>query len=351
MNILAEADSGAAEVVAAVLGATITGLITWAVTRKTATAQLHRENESLADSLRKKRAALTEKTKALGAATKEADDLRAVAKKYAAVRKALSASSVVRDYHQPVLVLGPRHVGKTSLVTQWHAPWDHTAFGSTQKHRFCTIPVYDFSRPDALPHFADSEVMTTEHLHLKLRVHDFPGELDAQKSAVVTARTETDQLRRETKKDLGIVLICMFDAGEAVSGANSQTTSYYNGELFANLKTMMGSGQIRIERLIIVFNKYDILAAKLPGRTTRELLKLCIDRFAPILEPLSGACNQERICETFTNLDRDKPLDNQGGSIVLGEAARGLVEKMAGRDEAERVIGEDLTTTFISPHL
>src|SRR6185295_17232065 len=45
----------------------------------------------------------------------ERDSLRPLAEGYRKARAALQASRVVRTYRQPVLLLGPRSVGKSSL--------------------------------------------------------------------------------------------------------------------------------------------------------------------------------------------------------------------------------------------
>src|SRR5687768_12286125 len=58
--------------------------------------------------------------------------------KYEAVKQRLEASFVVREYIQPVILVGPRAVGKTSLLVQWHAPWDHSRLNPTQAHNTST---------------------------------------------------------------------------------------------------------------------------------------------------------------------------------------------------------------------
>lgn len=104
------------------------------------------------------------------------------------------------------------------------------------------VPIYDFKLEKTEPHFADPEILTNVHVHLKLKVHDFPGELSQQKHIVEQTKQETLSLRQSTGKNLGIVLICMFDAEEAARGLSDDTYAYYNGELFSNLREFIAYG-------------------------------------------------------------------------------------------------------------
>src|SRR5947209_3297508 len=60
---------------------------------------------------------------------------------YERIRKHLARSYVIRNYFQPVLVVGPRFVGKTSLIKQWQVPWDHSPVAGTMTHRVCEVPI------------------------------------------------------------------------------------------------------------------------------------------------------------------------------------------------------------------
>ncbi|MGM1060120.1 hypothetical protein [Saccharothrix sp. Mg75] len=336
------------EVIGASIGAVLAAALTFAITRRTTGNAVGQQNTLLAAELREATGELDRRAAELTEAGARITALTAVQAHYHEVRDRLARSSVVQEFHQPVLLLGPRFVGKSSLLAQWHTPWDHAPLAATRRHRQAAVPVHDFRRPDAVPHFADPDVRTAVDVHVKLRVHDFPGELAAQAGAVETARRETAELREKTGRNLGVVLVCMFDAEEAVSGPKEGTIRYYNGDLFANIRTLVSHRDVDVQRLVVVFNKFDVLQARKPGESTEALLELCVDVFGPTLRPLYGACNQERVCEAVTVLDRDNLLRSQGANVVFGEVARGIVESLSGRDVAERLVGEQRATSFMA---
>lgn len=281
----------------------------------------------------------------LSAATQRINDLTLqlnhTATRYEHVKRNLQASAVVKVYHQPVLLVGPRAVGKTSLLSQWHAPWDHSRLNPTMTHSTSTVPIYDFKLSNTEPHFADSDILTDVHIHLKLKIHDFPGEVGAQEKVVATATQETKSLRESTGASLGIVLICMFNAEEAATQLSQSTIDYYNGELFSRLRSLVAFKDVRIERLLLVFNKRDLLERALGITDDVELLNRCLDVHKPLISLLHGACNHERVCEVFTVLSRENLVsDNRGAPIVMGEAARAFVTTLAGGEAACEVVRE-----------
>jgi hypothetical protein len=259
--------------------------------------------------------------------------LRHTTDRFKEVKDLLGKSILVRTFHQPVLVVGPQYVGKTSLVKQWQAPWDHSVIQGTTTHRVCEVPILTFEEPDRVPHHAVPEVDVRVRTQLALRLHDFPGEVKAQQLISNLIREETARLRSKTKKDLGVVVICLFDAEEAHLGVRSSTSQYYNGELFRELRHLVAGDTVRLEKLILVFNKYDLLRAHYPREATdQELLELCRRSFADTCEPLRRVVNPERVCEVFTILGLgDLPGSGLGGNYVKGEAARAFVEAFRGK--------------------
>jgi GTPase SAR1 family protein len=273
---------------------------------------------------------------------KRSNELEQKARKLDDVRAKLKNSSVVRTYEQPVLLVGPRGVGKTSLRVQLHAPWKTYTLVGTITHTISEVPVYDFVKPNAEPHFADPELIVPAHVHLALKIHDFPGELTAQRLIRKIIVEETEALRVNSGKNLGVVLICMFDAEEAKAGINKVTQQYYNGDLFSELRSLVSHSKVHIERLILIFNKYDQLKKHFSNELDDvKLLKLCIEKLDPVYSLLHGVCNPEKVCEIFTMLSiEEMHLKNRGVPIVLGEAARAFVEAFAGKQTAEAIIKE-----------
>lgn len=329
------------EVIAAVIGAILSGVVTWKVSK----GDLGQQNNLLEAQLRDSNQRISQLTSEINKVQQSASLSSDFEKRYNEVKRKLQASSVVREYYQPVILVGPRAVGKSSLLAQWHAPWDHSRLKSTQAHNTSTVPIYDFKRSNTEPHFADPDILTDVHVHLKLRVHDFPGELGAQKSIIKQTIQETLDLRQSTGKSLGVVLICLFDAEEGAKSFSQSTIDYYNGELFSNLRTLVAHNEVGIERLILVFNKYDLLKKRYCNQDDKSLSKQCIESFIPIISLLRGACNPEKVCEVFTILSReDMAYNNRGAPIVMGESARRFVEVMAGSQAVQEVIQENATT-------
>jgi hypothetical protein len=326
----------AVAIVGALAGAIGTGVISYLANR----SSVARQNTAFAEDLRTLQEAFA--TKAVRCETLEAKlaDTEHLADRYRAVREKLQMSSVVRRYYQPVLLIGPRAVGKTSLLMQWHAPWNHGRLDMTVDVWCADVPIHDYIESESEPHFADSTILTSVHAHLFLRVYDFPGELSAQPLARQVAMEETLRLNDSGKQALGVVLICMFDALEAHSGITHATSDYYNGELFRELFTLTMHNDVFIEKIVLVFNKYDLLREAVgEGQNDEQLLRFCLDRFRTVYGPLYHICNHERMRATFTILNRESMREkNRGSPIVLGEAARNFVRVFAGSTAADEII-------------
>jgi hypothetical protein len=244
-----------------------------------------------------------------------------------------------------VLLVGPRMVGKTSLLTQWHAPWDRGVPDRTASVNHCKVPVCSLVEKEKDYHFADPELLVEVETQLLLSVYDFPGEVKAQPAIREAIVAETRELRQASKKRLGVVLICMFDAEEAKADVSLATREYYNGDLFRELRSLVAFGEVDLERLIFVFNKYDCLKLYCPGMDDAALLQLCIAQFDHVFQIMRTVCSPDKVCEVFTILSREEMhFKNQGAPIVLGEAARGLVTVFGGNDErAQSVIASRAT--------
>jgi hypothetical protein len=278
----------------------------------------------------------------------QVNELNQIKERYLAVRARLEKSFEVRTYRQPVLLVGPRLVGKTSLLTQWHAPWDHSHLDRTQTIKTCEVPVFSFTEVDKDRHFADPDIFVSIETQLILRVHDFPGEPSSQKAILETVKSEMQALRSESRKNLGLVIVCMFDAEEATTGISKETREYYNGELFRDLRSLVTFREVELERLIFVFNKCDRLRQKSTKVGDRELLELCIEKFDYIFATMRTFCNRDKVCEVFTILSREELLfKNQGATIVKGEAARGLVQAFAKDHVRARPLLEQRATNIV----
>jgi hypothetical protein len=323
------------QVIPPVVGAITGSVITWFL----------RDTEDLKQKLEKEKERTATLSSDLKREQREVSNLLAFKKKYEDVKSRLESSVQVKEYCQPVILVGQRAVGKSSLLALWHTPWNCAGLKATQTHKVSVVPIYDFEQSDREPHFADRTISTRVDIHLQLRVHDFPGELKAQENIIEQAKEETSDFRVSTNKNLGVVLICMFDASEAIAGIPLQSTiDYYNGDLFKNLKTLVSNDNIGLERLVLVFNKSDILRQKFPSEKDSILLEKCLETFMPLISSLRSTCNPEKVCEVLTNFDRDIIANNRGEAIVMGEAARNFVKEMAGQQAVQQVIKNNAST-------
>lgn len=340
------------------LGVLGTALVSWFLTKtnlKRKLLKLENENDELSKLLREKtnhvnlvELDLSNTTNALD---KTKSELNAVSAKYQSVVQRLENSSVVREYSQPVLLVGPRSVGKTSLLKQWHSPWEHSEPSATHMISTSMVPIFDYILEDREPHFAISEIKTSVQLHLKLEVIDFPGELSIQETVAKYAAEKTKKIQNLTGKNIGVILICMFDAGEAKSGVNDRTVTYYNGDLFKKLRALHMDGKVDIDRIIIVFNKFDELKKQYPAKNNFDLHHLCLMEFKDYLKPLLGMVNPEKICEVMTVLGAEDPrIDNQGALVVLGEASRKFVKLMT-NNKVQNFKSDNTASAFLPEFL
>lgn len=266
--------------------------------------------------------------RAQGDARKKLDrELTDLKGKLARVVDWLKGTTLSRTFYQPVLLVGPRGVGKTSLVRQWEAPWDHAETPGTTGHRVCEVAVHKFPERKRVPHNAFPEVRVPAVTNLGLRVHDFPGESDMQRAILGTVRDETLKFRKGNKKNLGVVIVCMFDAEEAHTGLRPDTNRYYTGELFGDLRRLVAKDSVRLERLILVFNKCDLLRSHLGADVPdRVLLDACRKGFATTCEPLRGIVHPERVCEVLTVLGRGELIYKSQGAKARKETRKALVD-------------------------
>jgi hypothetical protein len=256
---------------------------------------------------------------------------------YERLRQRMGKLRSVRTFHQPVLVLGPLAVGKTSLIKQWHVPWDSSSIEPSRAHRVCQVPVCEIPA-EADPRAAEEppNLIAPGRLFLGLRLHDFPGEIDSQRRILIEVGKETLRLRKLSRKNLGVVLICMLGADEAHSGIRPETNQYYNGQLFRDLRRLFAHGEIDLSKVIVVYNKIDLLRRQLPpGAPDDELLAMCRSGFAATCEPLRGIVDASGLREVLAVLHRDETgLRSEGATQVKGEAIRPMVEAFLGPQAA-----------------
>lgn len=209
---------------------------------------------------------------------------------------------------------------------QLHASWVNTKLTASADHKSYQVPIYDYTEKTLTPHFANEEIRVNLDTHLVLELHDFPGELRSQTQIKDIVLEQAQALRNSTNSDLGVVLICMFNAAEAETGISAETESYFNGDLFKQIRSFVTGSQVSVDRLIYVFNHYDKLKKLKPGMDGLTLRHFCLSKFSRIFSDLNRICNHEKICEVFTVLGGDDfATENCGEAMVKGECARKFV--------------------------
>lgn len=248
-------------------------------------------------------------------------------KRYQEIDKKLKTSRIVKAYRQPAFLLGPRAVGKTSLLMLWNHSHQINHVTASATSIVSEIPVYDFPSPLLESHFANPEIIVPVQNHLLLKVYDSPGEIAFQRRIREFLIEETRRVREETQKDLGVVLVCMFDAEEAHIGLRTETQEYYNGKLFKEICELATTSQVNIERVVVAFNKYDLLKKHFPtGESYSSMLKLCVENFTPVSSLLSTICEPERISQVLISMVEEGEI---GPQKVLAEVCRDFIGAFA----------------------
>jgi GTP1/Obg family GTP-binding protein len=232
-------------VVGALVGAVATAIFAW-LREKGPNEKI----DSLEKNLKKEKESLYDVKRRLSS-------LLEIEKEYNRVKAELRKVTQIYVHVQPVLLIGPRGVGKTSLLDQWNAPWDYSKSRATMDYKSSVIPFYNFDHSDLKPHHAAKDIKCKAASHLRLKVFDFPGELKYQEKIIEVAMQKHLELRESTGKNLGIVLVCLLDASDATKGE-----SYYCADLYAQLWQLVSHHKIKIEKMVLVLNKYDLLTGQ-----------------------------------------------------------------------------------------
>lgn len=292
-------------------------------------------NKKIKDEKDKEIAKLTDTNQKLEKDLKsKKEELQIKRNEISSIKETLQNQTIIKRRSQYVLLCGPRGVGKTSLATRLHSPWNKSKLIPSAFVNTTQIPVINLESDELISHPAINSLKVKHETEISLKVYDFPGELKLQEDIVNVLINET------TESPYGVVLIFMFDASE-LAKISDKTDNYYNGDLFKNL-TNLQVKRISIQRIILVFNKFDLLRGQYPEKTTADLVKECSDNFAKLLKPIHKSVNPEKICEIASILEEsNKTAENMGATTIKGEAARAIVEKIGGSKFLSSIITEE----------
>ncbi len=270
-------------------------------------------------------------------------------------RRKLQEMPVVDTYRQPVLLMGPSSVGKTSLIRQLEARWkprrarvspSPTAAPSLKP---VSVPVGDCYRSKACQHPLDEQMYADLQTHLVLDFFDFPGEPKGRTAILQSVCERTTDIYQST--GLGVVLICMFNADEAARREPLDVSkSYYDDDTVLKLRDFVVLSKARIERLILVFNKVDLLRDKRPRFNDSDLRELCREFFLTHFRDLENLSRyraddaaensaREPLACIITMLNQEAPDSRiQGASEVLGAASSSLLRRFGGESMLQEML-------------
>lgn len=239
---------------------------------------------------------------------------------YADSYEEFDGATLLRTYSQPVVLIGPRNVGKTSLLYRWMTePITESPF-PTATHTTTQVPVVTVDQEEVRADFWKTQPRFPGMVHLAVRVWDTPGEVHAQKLVRQACVTETVRTRNEFSADLGVVIICMFNAEDAYRGLSGSTREYYNDAFFRSLYESIMTGAIAVHKVILIFNKIDLLREYHPMASDDELRVLCLESLGEVLEPFSKLCRPDRFFVMVSTI-----LPDNEGRLHMGPA-QALIE-------------------------
>lgn len=253
--------------------------------------------------------AVEETKTALSAATRKIDSF----KEYARHTK------VINHLYHDVVLLGPRHAGKSSVAKLWTQPWfDIRELSPSSLWKTYEVSVCDLSTEER--HDPLFEV-PRQHQHvLRVRLHDYPGD-DAKRSEAVRALPQLQNA----------ALLLFFDLipdGEGISSvAVAKNASYYS-KVFIEALESVGQLSSKVSKVILVFNKIDLLPSHLDRKTLTTMLHQAN------VGPISRL---EAVFSGQLTSDFASAVDNRGLIGLLGMAASvGLPREM--REQVDREI-------------
>lgn len=243
---------------------------------------------------------LEETKTALSVATRRIDSFREYARQ----------TTVISHLYHDVVLLGPRHAGKSSVAKLWTQPWfDIGELKPSTLWNTYEVSVYDLSTEERQDPLFE---VTRQYRHvLRVRLHDYPGD-DARRTEAIRA------LPRLQNAALLLFFDLIVDGDRVSSVAVSKNGSYYS-KVF--IEALQGVSQLtsNVAKVILVFNKIDLL----PSRDKKEIIKMLQAANAEVLSRLETVFGGQ-MTSVFASA-----IDNRGLIALLGMASSvGLPKEM-----------------------
>lgn len=182
--------------------------------------------------------------------------------KFEGLKDYAKSHTILEYVYIDLILLGPRRSGKTSVAKLWTQAWsDIRVLKPSEDWETCEISLCELRSSE----FFDQlfETNREKRTELRVRIHDFPGEDRFRIQALGKIAT----LGRAT-------LILFFDL-DADSNELKQTNSnnaYYSRAFMETIEQFNGLTQ-KLEKVIMVFNKRDLLPPQWSDKKSREELR------------------------------------------------------------------------------
>jgi hypothetical protein len=202
--------------------------------------------------------------------------------------------------YQDIVMLGPRNSGKTSVAKLWSEP----AFDIKDVAYTKTWTEYARDILELAEYSREHDVFNISIKHqprIRIKIHDYPGE----------DRWRTEAIKKLPEFNKSILLL-FFDVYADSSGLHKtpENNKYYSQVFVDTLKQQEGIG-LNISKVIVVFNKADLLPSNMDIDQAKEALKkLNADAIDRIEGQFSGILDYLVI----------SALDNRGLITLLGAA-------------------------------
>jgi GTPase SAR1 family protein len=168
------------------------------------------------------------------------------------LRTFASNLTMIEYRYVDAVVLGPRASGKTSIIELWTSPWTQIGqLKATSEWRAYERDIHEFEEDRR--EVRELQVQQVFRPTLRLRVHDYPGE--------DSYRLEAIRRLKEAGKQAVVVLVMRVEYVASHIECMRENAVYYNRQFAEMLMTQLKSVNSTVARVVVVFNKCDLLPA------------------------------------------------------------------------------------------
>lgn len=251
-------------------------------------------------------------------------------KKITKLQNYARSANVIEHEFVDVVLLGPREAGKTSLVELWTSPWTKINQISASK----TWHSYEADIHEFKPTESYDELFEVKRIYrptLRVRVRDYPGE---------------DEYRVDAMQYLGnmgnrVTMLFVFRVGfEDNRICYGVENSEYFSKVFVEEVEALGRIKNSIAKVMVVFNKSDLLP---PDLTDNEALnKLKMANAEPIrrINGLFSGLLEYHLVSAWTNKGIIRLLGSIGKTAIKSDSEKSRF------NDSMRKIGTKLDEEF-----